>query len=248
MDKQKIIDKVIKLMSLASSSNENEANAAADMAYKLMLRHNISKSEIKEEQDKDDYVDVDIDHARSIPRLMKVLSDILDEYYMVTTYYNSKSAYVHEYQDYWTDEWKSRVTKQRHLRIYGSPENVAIATHVYKFLYRTFQELWREYKRKNDLDQSERDAYYVGLARGLALKLELTKKKVEQEYGLVPVDAKLEEYTKNMGVLGGSAPPRANLDGVRDGAKITIHKVIETKEDNVEKAYLGTTSSNRQQG
>ena len=44
---KKIIARINKLMTLTSSSNKNESEKAAEMAFKLMEKNNISTSELK---------------------------------------------------------------------------------------------------------------------------------------------------------------------------------------------------------
>lgn len=47
MEKDKIINKIQKLLALASSKNENEAQTAMLMAQKLMAIHNIEMSQVE---------------------------------------------------------------------------------------------------------------------------------------------------------------------------------------------------------
>lgn len=58
-DQEKIIDRVRKLMALATSSNEHEAAAAAAKAQELMLKHNLSAAALntKEEENTRDWID-----------------------------------------------------------------------------------------------------------------------------------------------------------------------------------------------
>lgn len=49
-DQEKIIDRIRKLMALATSSNEHESAAAAGKAQELMLKHNLSAAVLEEKQ------------------------------------------------------------------------------------------------------------------------------------------------------------------------------------------------------
>jgi len=48
MDKEKVIDKVKKLLALSKSSNEHEASLALENANKLLMKHNLEMSDISD--------------------------------------------------------------------------------------------------------------------------------------------------------------------------------------------------------
>jgi len=64
---------------------------------------------------------------------------------------------------------------------------------------------------------------------GLREKLEDTKIKVKQEYGLVPVDRKLTEFRSTLKKGGSVERPEHLEDGYHMGKNIVINTVIEEK-------------------
>ena len=56
---EKIIARINKLMALTSSSNKNESEKAVEMAFKLMEKNNISMSDLKASNIKEELGEVE---------------------------------------------------------------------------------------------------------------------------------------------------------------------------------------------
>jgi hypothetical protein len=114
------------------------------------------------------------------------------------------------------------------LEICGSPENLAMAEHVYEFLNATAKRLFEE----SGLPKRERRNYMAGVMTGFNLKLVLQAKKHEEE-GLVWVgDADLDRFYKvrhpNMRWLRYGAAPRtrAFARGQEAGRQIVLQRPV----------------------
>lgn len=197
MSKDKLIDKIRKLLALGDISRSNttveEAEAAMSAAYKLMSENNISHTELEEEE----YINVEFDEYGNRPSEIMFIGSILTRFFFV------KFVEV-PYKK------TSRFTYRRKMVIFGSKENIEIAKYIYTFLERTYKSLWKNYTKiwqefldslnpddwvkleklnwlshneislsiagfpseSKKVDQKFKYDYYVGLTNGIAEKLE----------------------------------------------------------------------------
>ena len=83
---EKIIARINKLMALTSSSNKNESEKAAEMAFKLMEENNISMSDLNASNIKEELGEVGVSHVDSKSKITfweKQLG------YVIATYFDS---------------------------------------------------------------------------------------------------------------------------------------------------------------
>lgn len=182
----KTYEKIKKLLSLANSSNENEAKAAAAMASKLMIKFNISKEEIEL---KKKYEEIVVKESSRNQSMDKYVLNIINKYFfvLVTTR-------------------RDRLNKITQTKFSGTGENIEIATYMYEFLTRAFKDSWEDYKKVNKLPASSKGSFYYGMYKGLVDKFESAKKEVEDETGLVVVkDAGIKSWIQSKGVRLGNA-------------------------------------------
>ena len=123
---------------------------------------------------------------------------------------------------------------RKEIRFFGTKSNVQIAMYVNDFLGQSFQELWLKYKNETGCSEKSRKSYYRGLEIGLACKLDETRKKVEQERGLMVIrDPKLAERTQDMKSHKSNHVPlrdvMAQISGTQDGMQIKISKGLNGK-------------------
>lgn len=211
---EKLSEKIQKLLALATSSNENEAKLAAEKANELMVKYNLQMSDLKEPCEYDTFVLVS---GQRMPVELKFVGGILVKHF-----------FVHLIQG------------RGALKIVAEKQNLENGKYLWDFLNRTFKECWLNYKKETKCDNSLKQTYYLGLYRGLDEKLTATRKKVEQEYGLVVVeDAGLNAFI--LEAIGktrvGSKAHVQNRDsnayasGKETGSKITISKGVSSGGD-----------------
>lgn len=174
-----ILDRIRKLCALAGSPNQHEAEAAARMAHRLMLKHNLERPSTD-----------DLTHAFGFRHLGRytgriseaenVLAGLLGEFYFV--------------QPIWTSVF--RVSDQKRvsvLEVTGRHENLAMAEYVHGFLLHAAESLWREHKVRHELaGNAQRRAFLAGVMRGFGEKLRSERKAAEAD-GLVWVSDPLAE-------------------------------------------------------
>lgn len=174
-----ILDRIRKLLALADSPNQHEAETAMRMAHRLMLKYNL-------EQPADDGSSraYGFRHVgRSTGRISEsesLLAALLGEFFFV--------------QPIWVSVFRVQDNKRVSiLEITGRHENLAMAEYVHGFLQHAAESLWREHKRKHDIaSNADRRAFLAGVIRGFAEKLK-RERKTEESTGLVWVGDPLSE-------------------------------------------------------
>lgn len=222
LDIEKVIDKIKKLLSLATSPNEHEAARAAERAHELLVKHNLDMQQVENRPDPE-YVKHRISERVYQRVEEKFVLQILRDHFFVHTYQSRPQGDGYPY-----------TTK---IFMVGTKSNVQIAAYVHGFLISKFRELWLVYKRQNQLGENLRQSYYLGLTRGLLDKLESQKNRIQNERGLVLVkDPQLEKIIDDM-KLGKAGSTRMQIrdwvmqDGIDDGKKIQIQRSLTEQAD-----------------
>lgn len=175
----RVFERIRKLLALAGSPNQHEAELAARKAYALMLEHNVAwvRSERRPR-----FV------VRQIGRVTgrfeaheKVLGGLLGLHFFVR-------AILAPALDTHTGR-AGRV-----IEICGSPENVRMAEHVYEWLLATGERLWAERRRARGGGAPERRRFLLGMLAGFRAQLDAERAGLAQT-GLVWVgDPGLERF------------------------------------------------------
>jgi hypothetical protein len=181
--KDRIMIRIQKLMSLAQSRNQYEAEAAMAKAHGLVDKYNIDLVRLDRKRN---FVSVFLGkpalrHFRESHRL----AVLLNEFYYV--YCLWESAYVIE---------KGKMG--RVLEISGTEKNVKIASYVYAFVNRFIESRWAEYNRERGLNRYRRTDFALGVLSGFQEKLRRQSRQHLSSTGreMVKVeDPLLKEYT-----------------------------------------------------
>lgn len=157
---ERVLEKIRKLLALAGSANEHEAEIAMRRAHELMLRHNIEHAksstastyevrQLGEPHKRANGVDLDI-------------VGLLTEFFFVEVI--RVPVYLPETGDH-ADVFE----------VIGTTANIDMALHVFAFLRATAERLWQE-NRGDSRVKSGRDrrAYQSGVVRGFREKLVFT--------------------------------------------------------------------------
>jgi hypothetical protein len=183
----KLIDKIKKLLALAESGNEHEAKLAAQRATELLTKHNLNMQQV---QRSNDYTEEELFNQKAESTETKFVGNLICQYFFVKLL-----------------KTRDRINKRTIYTVFGTPENVEIASYMYGFLVREFRQLWRNYKGEC------RQSFYIGLYGGLRDQLEEAKTKIQNETGLVVVpDKGIDRYIndRHRGVRsGGGLRPKA---------------------------------------
>jgi hypothetical protein len=156
------IEKVRKMLSLAGSSNRHEAAAAMSKANSFICRYNLERLESYEPA-RYCYEIINTGRKR-LPVTERKIAALLMDYFFVDIVY---SELFDPGRD---DSFKT-------IELIGARENVAIARHVYGFLYRQVECLWKNHRKTTGKQGKYRKTYILGLLQGFREKLEKEEKK-----------------------------------------------------------------------
>lgn len=129
------LERISKLLALAESPNEHEAQAAMSAARRLMLKYNLE--EIAAPRRSTQGFRHLGEPTGRVSEAERILAVILSEYFFVETI--------------WVPVWRPLEGKRGSvLEAVGSRANLELAHYVYDFLLHTAEQLWRQHKRAQD--------------------------------------------------------------------------------------------------
>jgi hypothetical protein len=179
---QSLLQRIHKLLALAESDNQHEAEAAAAAAQRLMLRHNIETGRSVHDSQ---YTFVHLGRITGrVTEWERRLGNVLASHFFVEVI--------------WVPAFDVNTAKRGSvLEAIGSPENLDLAGYVYSFLSQSAERSWSEHKRNEGLrGNRERLTYLAGVISGFAESLE-RQARAHRADGLVWVPhARLGEYTR----------------------------------------------------
>ena len=225
----KIMLRVKKLMALAQSQNQHEAEAAMAKAHEFIAKYNV---ELLARHENRHFVSVFV--GRPALRHFREdyhLSGLLQDFYFV--YGIWVPAYVME---------KGKMG--RVLEISGTVQNARIASYVYDFVRHFIDSQWYEYNKDKGLNRYRKTDFAVGIIEGFRSKLKLQtekKKKIKSKLALIKIqDPLLQEhidykYPHTASVGGKALRKDKNVlkDGINVGKELIIFKGISDKGTNI---------------
>ncbi len=212
---ERTLDRIRKLLALAGSSNQHEAEAAMKRAHELMLRHNIEQLPVNHE--------FEVRHLGEPRRRSNTVEaevvGLLSELFFVEVI--SIPVYLPQ-----------TGTHGRVYEIAGTLANVEMASHVHAFLLATADRLWQA-NRTDARVRSGRDriSYQTGVIRGFRDKL-LAERVELRGVGLVWAgDKRLEEFyrRRNPRIVTRRRSLRvggAHSAGREAGRTVVLHKPV----------------------
>jgi predicted SprT family Zn-dependent metalloprotease len=236
------INKVRKILSLASSSNKHEAAAAMRKANNYICRYNLQRLKEKQRVSDYDYHIINTHKQRKNIMERKIAGLLMDYFYVDIVYselYDPEKCELH-----------------KTIELLGTKENVAFARHVYDFLSRRILSLWDDYRKKINIHGRLKRSYMLGLLQGFREKLEKNDKQqsllvnLSQDRQNETISELVVAEDNGLAKFVGSRFPRLRKvkyrasvifcgstykQGKKEGKKITIHKVMKQKEGNLGK-------------
>ncbi|HEX9620194.1 MAG TPA: DUF2786 domain-containing protein [Polyangiaceae bacterium] len=216
----KVLERIAKLLALAESSNENEAQTAMSAAQRLMLKYNLAEA-ARQAPRRYGFKHLGKPNGR-LPEHERILAGLLGDYFFV--------------QVIWVPVWRPLDGKRGSvLEICGTPENLEIAEYVHTFLLHSAEQLWREHKRRHGIARnSERRAFLSGVMTGFQNKLARDARRHEKE-GLIWVgDSELADYLKlrhpriRWTTYGSARRGEAFAYGQEAGKRLVIHRGVKS--------------------
>jgi hypothetical protein len=217
----KIMVRVKKLMALAESKNQHEAELAMAKAHELIGKYNLKLLTHSEDRD---FTSVFVGK----PALRRFREDyhlarLLQDYYFV--YGLWVPAYVLE---------KGKMG--RVLEISGTLQNTKIASYIHEFVQHYVDGQWETYNEDKALNRYRKTDFAVGIIEGFRSKLkqQVQGKQVTEERGLIKLEDPLllayaayrYPHTTNFKRGGASQDDDVLRDGMKVGRKMVISKGI----------------------
>jgi len=218
----KIMLRIKKLMALAQSQNQHEAEAAMAKAHEFIAKHNIDL--LSRDEDRD-FISVFVGNpAIRHFREEYHLANLLQDFYFVHVIW--VSAYVLE---------KGKMGNV--LEISGTVQNVKIASYVHEFIKHYIDSQWHKYNKDKRLNRYRKTDFAVGVIEGFNSKLEAQTKKeerIKEKFGLLKIEDPLLQkhikykYPHTATVRGKDLRADRNVlnDGIGVGKELVISKGI----------------------
>lgn len=215
VEADRALDKIRKLLALAGSDNQHEAEMAMRRAHELMLRHNIEQAAAQQTYE--------VRHLGTPSRRANTVeADIVA---LLTEFFFVEVIRVPVYLP-------RNGTFAAVYEVIGTHANVEMAAHVFAFLLATADRLWRE-NRGDARVTSGRDrvSYQSGVIRGFREKL-LAERKELKGTGLVWVgDGGLNQFYRARHprirtVKRSVRLSRAHAAGREAGRNVVLHKPV----------------------
>jgi predicted SprT family Zn-dependent metalloprotease len=169
--------KIQKLMALATSSNQNEAELAMIKSQQLLLKHNVELKSLNLLNDDDDekiFLKRILKQKKSDAK-MQAIAKILNTFFVNTVYNHCQS--------------------HTHLEIVGSLVNLEIADYVAGVLQHELDRLWDQARKQHSYLRGlvAKNSFFLGIAKGYCLKIEALKHEYTHDVNnaLVVIEKKL---------------------------------------------------------
>ena len=231
----RLLRKIEKLLSLSSSPNQHEADAAFQKARQLMAEHQIEH--VIGSRDSANYSALDLGPVKGRHQVWEfALANLLERFFFVQTI--------------WTHTFDARRNKRGTvLRLYGTGHDLALAEHVYEYLTTTVQRLWEDYRKQRGLrGHRDRQQYYHGLLLGFGATLEQQESRLHAQHPALVVaahnpelDAFFRHHHPRIQTTrrGRGQQSQARSDGAETGRSIRLHRPIRQQADSGGGRLLG---------
>ncbi|MBW2568687.1 MAG: DUF2786 domain-containing protein [Deltaproteobacteria bacterium] len=229
----KILLKVKKLMALAESQNQHEAELAMAKAHELVAKYNVDLITRNEDRN---FISVFVGTpALRHFRIDYHLARLIQDFYFV--YGLWVPAYVLE---------KGKMG--RVLEISGTVQNTKIACYVHDFVQQFIQSQWHQYNNDKKLNHYRMIDFSVGIVQGFRSKLKVQSKKEKKSttrQALIKItDPLLIKYADHRYPHTTTLKRRVSnqndnvlKDGMKIGRKLVISKGITDKEPGKNKIF-----------
>lgn len=215
-DADHAVDKIRRLLALAESANQHEAEAAMAAAQRLMLKYNLE--EVSRNKVRDFVVAHLGEPTGRVQESQRVLAGILRKFFFVEVL--------------WISVWRPLEAKRGSvLEVCGTKPNVEMADYVHAFLSHSAERLWQQHKRKHQIRQDrDRRKFHAGVMAGFYKKLD-SERAPRAEEGLVwSGDAQLNAHFKSRypktttAHYSSSSGTEAHSAGRAAGQSLVLHR------------------------
>jgi hypothetical protein len=217
----RLLGRVAKLLALAESPNQHEAELAMAEAQRLMLKHNIGAVG----RQRYGFRHLGAPTGR-VGEHERILAGLLGDHFFV--------------ECIWVPVWRPLEGKRGSvLEACGTETNLALAEHTHAFLLHTAERLWEKYRRERGLDGNrDRRAYLAGVMSGFSEKLDAQRKRATREGLVWAGDGDLQKWYRRRHPHirwtrhGGSERNEAHGHGREAGRNIVLHRAVSSETRN----------------
>lgn len=156
----KLISKIQKLLRLAESPNQHEAELALSRAKQIATENDIDLASVNSAEETK-YTKDELQFGGRFPVTARYAVTILLEHF------NVKIVYAGGRQS------------GRKMYFIGKTQDVEIGVYIFKYLTDLFVRLWHQYQEITRLSCSSKESYLVGLQIGLSRKLKEAKEQAK---------------------------------------------------------------------
>jgi SprT-like family protein/uncharacterized protein DUF2786 len=233
-EEERLLRRAEKLLALAGSTHEHEAQLAMQRAQELFAKHHFASLRVRQGSDMT-YTILRL-KRKKIWTYEKMIISLLVRHFFV-------------YIVHFTEFCPEHCTDYKALDMMGAPENVAMADYVFHFLQRAAEELWEQHVKASP--GAHKPSFQRGVIQGFDEKLQETPMEatVAQDKGmavpdvtvLVAAGRALIENTigrqrwpkvSRRGAGSGRFDTRSFEAGEAEGQKIVLHKGISASHGN----------------
>lgn len=215
-----ILQRIVKLLALGESPNENESKSALRKAHELLLRHNIDSVELEDRG----FSWRHLGPARKRHHEYEYnIASLLAEHFFV--------------ESIWTNTYLAADGKPATvLEIHGTEENLAFAEYVHGFLTSVLEPLWSEHKKRQGIQRNrDRLRFFAGVTDGFWQSLSHKRDELQREGLVWRGDGALRQHLRvhypHISTLrvGGGSRSDAFEAGAKAGNKVRIRRPIGTE-------------------
>lgn len=217
-EEARVLERIAKLLALAESQNQHEAEAAMSAAQRLMLKYNLESVASRAR------LPYSFRHLGKptgrVSEAERMLGTILGKHFFVEV------IWVPVYRP--LEGMRGSV-----LEVCGTDANLEMAAYVHSFLSHTSERLWSEHKKANRIKRDrERRTFLAGVMVGFYEKLNESRKTSQQEGLVWAGDADLEGYYRKRHPniqhvrYTGTRRTEAHAHGRAAGRNIVLHKPV----------------------
>lgn len=210
-----LVEKIKKLLKLASSSNENESSLALEKANQLMLQHNLNL----------------LKNSTSDKQMYLSRSKKFKQYNMK---YRCIMAICKTFNVFCVKSSKKQNSKKHYwIEFIGDKANIEIAHEVFDFLDFQLDFLWNQVKTANKLKGlSAKNNFFCGIKNAFIAKQNLISDKIDPNKEIVVYNKSIESFTKEFiyKIKYSTTKMKENKEsyrlGLEEGQKLSINKCI----------------------
>ena len=224
------LKKIEKLLALATSMNQHEAEAALAKAQELSFKYNI---EYKAGSAPEYNIRPLGEIRKRIPSFEWKIMNILSEFYFVQTLKT-----YHQEEIHLPCLWQ--------FEIYGTSHNIDTAEYVYYFLRNNAEQLWKVFRQEQGTAVSRmRNSFINGLFDGFSEKLSKEQEALKGKYQLVRLeDPQLVDFYHKCNPrisrrkVSYNSGTEVYSAGLEEGRKLKVNPGIKTKSSGLSGLFL----------